>query len=193
MDKREYAEIVDIVRDNINRFLNKGFPFTERPAESAVVGAAVAKRYRYRSTKRYGHDRGYSCCFRQWRADSHCNMLHGYALAFKFTFEANELDDRNWVIDFGALGDIKDWLEKVFDHTVLVATDDPEYDWYVKAQVRGLMRLSIFQHVGCEAVAQSVYQWVQQWLIDKGHAPRVHLHAVEVWEHEGNSASYSVA
>ncbi|SVB70610.1 uncharacterized protein METZ01_LOCUS223464, partial [marine metagenome] len=27
----------------------------------------------YQSTKTYGNEVGLSCCFRQWRADSHCN------------------------------------------------------------------------------------------------------------------------
>lgn len=31
----------------------------------------------YQSTKTYGHDRGFSCAFRQWRADSHCRLIHG--------------------------------------------------------------------------------------------------------------------
>jgi 6-pyruvoyltetrahydropterin/6-carboxytetrahydropterin synthase len=163
------------------------------PAESLLERAAVAKRYRFRSTKRFGHDRGFSCCFRQWRADSHCNMLHGYALAFKFTFEATELDDRNWVIDFGALGQIKEWLEKMFDHTTIVARDDPELTWFQNLHQNRLANVRILDHVGCEAIAKEVYNHTAQWLIDKNHAPRVHLHAVEVWEHEGNSASYSVA
>ena len=36
----------------------------------------------YRSTKTYGNERGLSCAFRQWRADSHCNLIHGYSLGF---------------------------------------------------------------------------------------------------------------
>ena len=71
----------------------------------------------YYSTKTYDHNEGLSCAFRQWRADSHCNLIHGYALGFEITFEAEELDDRNWVIDFGDLGVLKKWLKEMFDHT----------------------------------------------------------------------------
>ena len=56
---------------------------------------------KFKSTKTYGHDLGFSAAFRQWRADSHCKYIHGYALAFRFEFEADELDVRNWVVDFG--------------------------------------------------------------------------------------------
>ncbi len=72
--------------------------------------------FRYRVTKTYGNERGLSCAFRQWRADSHCRLIHGYSLGFRFTFEARKLDERNWVYDFGDMGFIKDFLEDNFDH-----------------------------------------------------------------------------
>ena len=65
----------------------------------------------YQSTKTYGNEVGLSCCFRQWRADSHWKLLHGYSLGFRFTFEAAQLDERNWVYDFG---DCK-WIKKYLD------------------------------------------------------------------------------
>ena len=64
--------------------------------------------------------------YRQWRADSHCNLIHGYALTFHFEFECDTLDARNWCVDFGGLRELKYKLEDWFDHTLLVAQDDPE-------------------------------------------------------------------
>ena len=46
-------------------------------------------------TKHYPHSLGLSACFRQPRADSHCNQLHGYPLAFTFKFAA---EDRKSVV-----------------------------------------------------------------------------------------------
>ena len=48
-----------------------------------------------------------SCAFRQWRADSHCKFIHGYRLVAKFWFECEKLDERNWVVDFGGLKELK--------------------------------------------------------------------------------------
>ena len=77
----------------------------------------------HRSTKTYGHDLGFSVAFRQWRAQSHCRLLHGYSLAFRFEFAAEELDPRNWVVDFGGLKGLKAMLEQNFDHkTVFLLT-----------------------------------------------------------------------
>ncbi len=83
----------------------------------------------YRVTKHYGHERGFSCCFRQWKASghSHCSFLHGYALAFTFVFESERLNEMNWVIDFGGLKGIKSMLEGYFDHTLAIDRNDPMY------------------------------------------------------------------
>ena len=48
-----------------------------------------------------------SCAFRQPQADSHCRFLHGYRLTAKFWFEADRLDQNNWVVDFGGLKGLK--------------------------------------------------------------------------------------
>ena len=48
---------------------------------------------KYFSSKKYGHERGLSAAFRQWKADSHCKYVHGYSLEFEFKFGANELDE----------------------------------------------------------------------------------------------------
>ena len=142
------------------------------------------------STKTYGQDRGFSTAFRQWRADSHCRLLHGYALGFKFVFGTHDLDARNWAVDFGSLKSLKAILEDSFDHTTIVAADDPDLDWFKEAAERGLLKLVVFPAGGCEKFAEFVYQVTEQWLIDAGYSPRVWLDSVEVSEHGANSAIY---
>jgi 6-pyruvoyltetrahydropterin/6-carboxytetrahydropterin synthase len=86
---------------------------------------------KYLSTKTYGNDRGLSCTFRQWRSShSHCSLLHGYSLGIKLIFESETLDDRNWVMDFGGLKAFKEWSEYMFDHTLVVAHDDPHLPFF---------------------------------------------------------------
>ena len=80
---------------------------------------------KYFSTKCYGHNIGLSAVFRQPLAHSHCKLLHGYSLSFKFTFGCDELDERNWVVDFGGLKPLKAWLEDTFDHKVVIDVNDP--------------------------------------------------------------------
>ncbi|NBX50772.1 hypothetical protein EBT25_12735 [bacterium] len=60
-----------------------------------------ARQYKYVSTKEY-HD-AFPCAYRQWRADSHCNLIHGYSFSMKFYFGTDNLDVRNWAADYGGL------------------------------------------------------------------------------------------
>ncbi|ACL61067.1 6-pyruvoyl trahydropterin synthase family protein [Methylobacterium nodulans] len=142
----------------------------------------------YRSTKTYGHDIGLSACFRQWRAESHCAQLHGYALAVHLEFEADELDAHGWVIDFGALKPLRARLEATFDHALLVAYDDPELPLLRALSERGVARVVVVPRTGCEAFAEQVADMATHWLRENGHGPRVRLAEVHVREHGANSA-----
>ena len=144
----------------------------------------------YVSTKTYGHELGLSACFRQHRAESHCRFLHGYALAVKFEFAADELDVRNWVVDFGGLKGLRTMLEDTFDHTLLVAEDDPFKDELCGLSGLGLARVVVVPATGCEAFAKMIFEVTEQWLRDAGFAPRCGLMSVEVREHGANSAIY---
>lgn len=145
----------------------------------------------YRSTKTFGHDIGLSCCFRQWRAHSHCRYLHGYALAIRLEFEADELDERNWVVDFGGLKSYRDQLETTFDHKLLVAEDDPALDEFIVLHDKGLADIVIVAATGCEMFAQLIYETAAIWLEDAGFAPRVRMRSVTVSEHGANSSTYT--
>lgn len=146
--------------------------------------------HKYKSTKQYGHEIGLSCAFRQWKAQSHCNLIHGYAIGVKFIFEAIELDARNWVVDFGSLKSLKGILEDTFDHTLLVAEDDPQKDEICALAGFGIAKVIVVPATGCERFAEMIYDVAEQWLKDNGYAPRVRLHSVEVKEHGANSAIY---
>ena len=145
----------------------------------------------FRSTKTYGHEIGLSCAFRQWRAESHCRLLHGYALSMKFEFEAEELDARNWVVDFGGLKPLKTILEDTFDHKLLVAGDDPMKYALLELGALGLADVIVLPSVCCEKFAEYIFEVAEQWLSDAGFAPRCQLVSVEVREHGANSAIYT--
>lgn len=147
----------------------------------------------YISTKTYGHELGLSAVFRQWRADSHCNQLHGYALSFKFEFEATELDNRNWVVDFGGLKALKKALEDTFDHKTVVASDDPKLEEILRLSEAGVADIVIVDSVGCEKFAEMAYGIASSILHSLGYSPRVRVRSVECREHGANSAIFEVA
>jgi len=150
---------------------------------------------KFQSTKLFD---GYSACFRQWKAEgTHCKFLHGYAVSFRVWFEG-ELDERNWVWDFGGMkranGNIEGMSPKAFfdyllDHTTIVAQDDPYMDTFKQMDKDGIIQLRIIPAVGCERFAEFLYEKINTFLSEETEG-RVRATKVEVYEHERNSASY---
>ena len=133
-----------------------------------------------------------SCAFRQWRAtDSHCRHIHGYQLKAKIWFGCNTLDDRNWVVDFGGLKDLKAILQGYFDHTLTVAADDPALELFKELATGDVINLRVFEGgVGIEKTAEFVFNLTQEY-IKAASSGRFWVNAVEVFEHADNSAVYT--
>lgn len=143
------------------------------------------------STKTYGAERGYAVAYRQWRADTHCNVLHGYALSFHLEFECEDLDARNWCVDFGSLRTFKDQLDAWFDHTCLVAQDDPEFCTFEELHRKGIIKMVVVERTGCEGLAKWLFDYLEEiWLPENGYHPRCRVRKVEVRETPSNSAYY---
>jgi 6-pyruvoyltetrahydropterin/6-carboxytetrahydropterin synthase len=167
---------------------------------------------KFYSTKTYGNDRGLSCCFRQWRAShSHCSTLHGYSIGIKLIFECDTLDDKNWCMDFGSLKQFKEWADHMFDHTLVVAQDDPMLPFFkdmnsivnmgsvnpdsnVPYERGAVCDLRIVESVGCEMFAKMAYDKMAELIASSEMRypinPTVRVKSVEVFEHGANSATY---
>ena len=144
---------------------------------------------KYRSTKTYRQIA--PCAYRQWRADSHCNQIHGYAFSFHFEFETDDLDARNWAFDYGGLRPLKDKLEDWFDHTLLVAQDDPMRDELLRLGQLGLAKITEVEKTGCEGLADFLYEYINTIFLPacgKTEADRLWCCRVEVRETDANMA-----
>jgi len=149
----------------------------------------------YRSTKKFD---GFSTVFRQWKADTtHCQYLHGYDVEFTITFEG-ELDHRNWVWDFGGMKRAnnkidgmmpKEWMDYMFDHTFVVAEDDPFKESFLKMGEVGVAQVRVVPAVGAERFAQYVYEKVNEFVQAETEG-RVRVVSVEFMENHKNSAIY---
>jgi 6-pyruvoyltetrahydropterin/6-carboxytetrahydropterin synthase len=150
---------------------------------------------KFQSTKLFD---GYSTVFRQWKAEgTHCKFLHGYAVSFRVWFEG-ELDERNWVWDFGGMKRAKnriqdrspkDFFTWLLDHTTVVAEDDPYLPVFKKMEEDGIIQLRILPATGCERFAEYLYNVINEFL-SKETDGRVKVVKVEVYENERNAASY---
>ena len=150
---------------------------------------------KFQSTKIFD---GFSTVFRQWKADgTHCQFLHGYGISFKITFEG-ELDEKNWVWDFGGMkrakGTIdgmnpKAWMDFMFDHTVIIAEDDPLLPYFKAMNEIELIQLRIIPATGAEQFAKYIYDKVNEFVLEETNN-RVRVTQVEFKEHNKNSAIY---
>jgi len=155
----------------------------------------AAQKPKFISTKVFD---GFSTVFRQHKAvTTHCQYLHGYGVSFKLWFEG-DLDERNWVWDFGGMkrakGTIggkspKDWFDYMFDHTVIIAQDDPFKDAFLKMGEVGAAQVRVVNHVGAERFAEFIYKKVNKF-IKKETEGRVEIIKVEFREHGKNTAIY---
>ena len=127
----------------------------------------------YQSTKLFD---GFSCCFRQWKAKTtHCRFLHGYGVSFRVTFEG-DLDHRNWVWDFGGMKRAKTlidnmqpkaWMDYMFDHTVIVAKDDPKLETFQAMEVMGIIQLRVVEATGAEKFAEFIYNKLSEFVYEE--------------------------
>ena len=141
---------------------------------------------------------GFSTVFRQWRAkDTHCRFVHGYGISFKVYFEG-ELDHRNWVWDFGGMKRAKTlidgkqpkaWMDYMFDHTILVAEDDPHLEGFKTMNTSGVAQVRIIPATGAEKFAEFIFHKLNNF-VKTETKERVRVVKVEFREHGKNAAIY---
>ena len=143
---------------------------------------------------------GFSTVFRQHSAeDTHCRFVHGYGISFKVYFEG-DLDNRNWVWDFGGMKRAstkidgkspKAWMDHMFDHTLIVADNDPFKNAFIEMGEAGVAQVRIIPATGAEKFAEYIFNKVNEF-VGKETEGRVKVIKVKFMEH-GKNAAYYVA
>lgn len=143
--------------------------------------------------------KNYPAAHRQHNHDGHCAFVHGHNWTFEITFTATELDENGFVLDFGKMKSIKQWLTRMFDHTLLINEDDPMRRFFEANHCEAdglpdnfvaLWDVRIVPNGSAEDLAKYVMQNVQEIIQADGHDGRVQIVSVTVYEDEKNSATY---
>ena len=142
---------------------------------------------------------GFSTVFRQWRAeDTHCRFVHGYGVSFKVYFEG-DLDERNWVWDFGGMKRAKtlidgkspkEWMDYMFDHTMIIAEDDPELLAFQQMDKAGVAQVRVIPATGAEKFSEYIYNKLNEFVKTETNN-RVRVTKVKFMEQGKNAAYYS--
>lgn len=126
------------------------------------------------------------CSHRRYLHDGHCAWIHGYSRSFEFWFVADTLDEMGFVMDFGGLKWLSDWLVSLYDHTMLIDASDPLLEDFRLLESKGACKLVTYENVGMEGSARFVGDYVIEQLSKQGN--RVRLYSVECRENNKNSA-----
>lgn len=151
----------------------------------------------FQSTKRFGP---ISTGHRNWHAVNNvnrnsdaCSKFHGYGRYVQFTF-IGEVDDKSWIVDFGSLSFIKQWLETNWDHKLLLSSDDPLLEKFRELETLNavdIVTLDVTQgwNPSIEGSCKWVYDSINPEIV-KMTDGRAQISKVEIWEHEFNTAVY---
>ena len=128
---------------------------------------------------------------RQHRHDGHCAYLHGHNWTIRLRFACTEPDDNGFVVDFGKLKYIKDWIEENLDHACLFNEDDPVKERLL-LEHSGLFKPYILPDCSCEGIARHLHGIFNRMVQPtEATQQRVHIDSVEIEEDSKNAATYS--
>lgn len=151
----------------------------------------------FQSTKRIGP---ISTTHRNWKAacnlnrdSTWCSYIHGYSRYVEFTFEG-ELDEKQWVFDYGYFKEERKWIESQWDHKVLIASDDPELPLLRSLHDKRLIDINVMDvskgwGPGIEGSCKFLFDNIQPSVWDKTQ-DRVNITKIQIWEHEFNSSMF---
>jgi 6-pyruvoyl-tetrahydropterin synthase len=128
--------------------------------------APVGQRARFHMRKLFDN---FPCCRRSWANQGKRFFLHGYERTFEVEFACAETES-DTVVNPSAVREIRAALRYQFDHTTLIAVDDPQRDLFELLAERGVIDLRIMDNTGMELSAAWVFDTAEQivWLATAG-------------------------
>ena len=121
--------------------------------------------------------------------EGRCSRLHGHSWAITLTFEAQELDENGFVIDFGELHFIEDWIDGNLDHGTILRQDDPRREELEKLEQSGLLKATWVKSASCEGIARFLFETFEP-MVSSHSGGRVGLRSLRLDEDSKNSATY---
>ena len=121
--------------------------------------------------------------------EGRCARLHGHSWAITLTFEASELDENGFVIDFGELHFIEDWIDQNLDHACTFSAQDPHRGKIEELADLGLIKPLFVENASCEGIAKHLFETFDP-LVQKDTQGRAKIISIHLLEDSKNSATY---
>ena len=147
----------------------------------------------YHSSHHFGV---FQCAFRIWNTSTLARFLHGYSLSFDVTFEADKLNERGLVVDIEPLDHLRFVIEKKFHYKTLVASDDPDLEWFLDADTMGVLRTVQMPQVGlehfsCWLAVSATDELMENGWLDQVRVYSARVNQVEYYPWESNTGKQS--
>ena len=124
---------------------------------------------------------------RQHRHPGRCRLVHGHGWTIRVTFGAAEPDANGFVVDFGSLGGLADWIDDRLDHGILLSRDDEAGRAMVDAAPE-LFKVTWLAVASCEGLAAELLT-VFSGLLREKEGDRAWIERIEVWEDDANQVT----
>lgn len=138
-------------------------------------------------SKRYDNLKG---AHRQWKHPGHCSYVHGENWSVEIFLQCDRLDKCGFVVDFGKLRSVKEMLDDLFDHTLLIDEDDPMLHAFEAMDADGTCRLKVVPSASAEGLASLIAGLAQDIVSLENKDRVVWVSKVIVYEDSKNKATY---
>jgi len=118
-----------------------------------------------------------------------CSRLHGHSWSISITFEAEKLDENGFVVDFGELHFIEDWIDQHLDHGIVLSLEDPQKEILSDLQKLGLLSITWVPCPSCEGISQFLFDTFQPMVKEKTQG-RAQIQSIRLEEDSKNSSFY---
>lgn len=129
---------------------------------------------------------------RQHRHDGHCSFIHGHNWSFSFTFGCKKLDECGFVVDFGKLKPIREWIDEHLDHACVFNRDDPLLERFQALKEESgklVFHAYVVDLCSSEGLAKHLYEVIDPMIREMTDG-RAFVTRVDVVEDSRNSAAY---
>lgn len=126
---------------------------------------------------------------RQPKHPGHCSLIHGHNWEIQITFEAKEPDENGFIVDFGELHYIKDWIDENLDHACAFSADDPHRPKIEELQALNLVKPLFLKNASCEGVAKHLFETFDP-MVRNDTGGRAWISRIHLLEDSKNSATY---
>ena len=126
---------------------------------------------------------------RQPKHSGRCSRIHGHSWEVTLTFVSSELDENGFVVDFGKLDYLSDWIDNHLDHGCVICKSDPKIDHLRNLAELGLLKILEIQKASCEGIAEFLFSRFDQLVRDNTNN-RAWIKKIHLKEDSKNSATF---